>query len=74
MLAVVNLKAMALTKLDFEQSKLLSEKIQKLTELNQRRVANNPASYQYDWMQLDKAVSQAILEFNHILTVGELSD
>lgn len=65
---------MSLMKLDLEQQLAISDKITELKELNQKAIANESKGYMYDWGQLDRALTQALLEYRHIILTDELFD
>ena len=58
---------MSLTKLTQEEQLILSEKITKLVELNQKAIAQGVEAMQYDWKTLDLALSNSVLEYQNIL-------
>lgn len=62
---------MSLTKLDHEQTLLLSKKLEKINTLHQEAIAKEAVAYQYDWVSLDRSITQAILEYTHILNTTE---
>jgi hypothetical protein len=62
---------MALTKLNHEETLLLSKKLEELNKLHQEAIAKEATAYQYDWQNLDRAIWQAVLEYRHILNTDE---
>ena len=62
---------MSLTKLTQEEQLILSEKITKLVELNQKAIAQGVEAMQYDWKTLDLALSNSVLEYQNILNYSE---
>lgn len=64
---------MGLSKLDLDQQSLISGKITELKELNQKAIAKEAKAYMYDWQQLDRYLTEALLKYRHILFENKLS-
>lgn len=60
-----------ITKLTQEEQSILSEKITKLTELNQEAIAANAEAYKYDWKTLDLILSNAVNEYQNIINFAQ---
>ena len=62
---------MARTKLNHDETLFLSTRLQKLNELHQKAIAIEAYAYHYDWMELHRTISQAVLKYSDILKESE---
>jgi len=60
---------MSLTKLDQEEILMISKKIEELHKLHQKAITEETEAYHYYWQRLDRAISKAVLEYRHILSI-----
>ena len=60
-----------LTKEDYE---LFSKKVAELNKLHNIVTEEKLIAYQYEWVQLNRAITTAILEYKHIIHQKEITD